>query len=89
MMHDALLDAASPLYGRAAEAFALRPLWPGNIADAFPSLDHRAQLTIYAIWGGMPGTGRLPRRSGRISTDQSILLCWIPPALCTENQVDC
>lgn len=54
MMHVALLNAASPLYGRAAEAFAVRPLRPGHIADAFPSLDLRAQLTIYAIWGGMP-----------------------------------
>ena len=53
-MHDALLNAASPLYDRAAEAFAVRLLRPGHIADAFPSLDHRVHLTIYATWGGMP-----------------------------------
>ncbi len=54
MMNDAVLKASSPLYGQAVEVFALRPLRPGHIADAFPALGHRAQLTIYAVWGGMP-----------------------------------
>ena len=35
MMHGALLRAAAPLYGRAVEAFAVQPLRPGYLADAF------------------------------------------------------
>ena len=54
MMHDAILDAAAPLYGRAAEAFAVRPLRPGHLADAFPFDGHGDLVSIYALWGGMP-----------------------------------
>ena len=38
MMHSAILDAAAPLYGRAAEAFAVRRLWFRVVAP------HRAAL---------------------------------------------
>ena len=54
MMHSAVLDAAAPLYGRAAEAFAVRPLQPGHLADVFPSMDHAGLVSAYALWGGMP-----------------------------------
>ena len=54
MMHSAVLDAAAPLYGRAAEAFALRPLLPGHLADVFPFTDHASLVSLYALWGGMP-----------------------------------
>ena len=54
MMHGAILDAGSPLYGRAAEAFGVRPLRPGYLADAFPFFDHDELVRVYAVWGGMP-----------------------------------
>ena len=54
MMNSAVLDAAAPLYGRAAEAFALRPLLPGHLADVFPFTDHASLVSLYALWGGMP-----------------------------------
>lgn len=54
MMHGALLDAGAPLYGRAVEAFAVQPLRPGYLADAFPMVPRRDLLTLHALWGGMP-----------------------------------
>ena len=54
MMHGAILSAAAPLYGRAREAFAVRPLRPGYIADLFPLAGGRDLLAFYAAWGGMP-----------------------------------
>ena len=33
MMHGAILDAGTPLYGRAVEAFAVRPLKPGYLHE--------------------------------------------------------
>ena len=33
MMHGAILDAGAPLYGRASEAFAVRPLRPGYLSE--------------------------------------------------------
>ena len=54
MMHGALLGAAAPLYGRAVEAFAVQPLLPGYLADAFPGSNPREQVALYALWGGTP-----------------------------------
>ena len=54
MMHGAILDAAAPLYGRAAEAFAVRPLRPGHLAEVFPFDGHGDLVSIYTLWGGMP-----------------------------------
>ena len=54
MMHSAILDVSAPLYGRAAEAFALRSLRPGCLAEAFPSDGAGDLVRIYALWGGMP-----------------------------------
>ena len=54
MMRSAVLDAAAPLYGRAAEAFAVRPLPPGHLIDIFPSTDCRGLVSMHALWGGMP-----------------------------------
>ena len=54
MMHGAMLDAAAPLYGRATEAFAVRPLPPGRLAEAFPFERHGDLVSLYALWGGMP-----------------------------------
>ena len=54
MMHGALLRAAAPLYGRAVEAFAVQPLRPGYLADAFPASSSPEQVSLYALWGGTP-----------------------------------
>ena len=54
MMHGAILGAGAPLYGRAREAFAVRPLRPGYLAGAFSGAEPRTLLSLYATWGGMP-----------------------------------
>ena len=54
MMHGAVLAAGAPLYGRAREAFAVRPLRPGCLADLFPGAAARDLVVFYAFWGGMP-----------------------------------
>ena len=64
MMHGALLRAAAPLYGRAVEAFAVQPLRPGYLADAFPASSSTEQVALYALWGGTPRTWELAERFG-------------------------
>lgn len=54
MMHGVVLSAGAPLYGRAREAFAVRPLKPGYLADLFPAAEGRDLLALYSSWGGMP-----------------------------------
>ena len=54
MMHSAVLDSGAPLYGRATEAFAVRPLRAGYLSDVFPQLTPRELVCAYAVWGGMP-----------------------------------
>ncbi len=54
MMHGAILDAGAPLYGRATEAFAVRPLPPGHLAEVFPFGGPGDPVAVHALWGGMP-----------------------------------
>lgn len=54
LMIDAVLGADVPLYGRAAEAFAVRPLRPGYLRDAFPGSSSAKQVSLHALWGGIP-----------------------------------
>ena len=54
MMHGAALDAGAPLYGRAIEAFAVKPLRPGHLGDAFATSNPRTLVALHALWGGMP-----------------------------------
>ena len=54
MMHGAILDAGAPLYGRAVEAFAVRPLKPGYLHEVVPFDRPRDLVSAYALWGGMP-----------------------------------
>ena len=54
VMHGALLGAGAPLYGRATEAFAVQPLRPGYLRDAFPGSTPREQVSLHAVWGGIP-----------------------------------
>ena len=54
MMHGTVLDSGSPLYGRAVQAFAVRPLHAGHLAQVF-EFDHFSELLeAYALWGGVP-----------------------------------
>ena len=46
------LDAGAPLYGRAAEAFAVRPLRPGHLSEVFAVEEARELVSMYALWGG-------------------------------------
>ena len=64
MMHGALLSAAAPLYGRAVEAFAVQPLRPAYLSDAFPRSSPREQVALYALWGGTPRYWELAERFG-------------------------
>ncbi len=54
MTHGAVLDADAPLYGRAVEAFAVRPLRPGYLADVFTAATPRSLVSAYALWGALP-----------------------------------
>ena len=54
MMHGAVLSADAPLFGRAVEAFAVRPLRPGYLADVYTAQQPRDLVSVYALWGGMP-----------------------------------
>ena len=64
MMHGALLDADAPLYGRASEAFAIRPLQAKHLAEAFPRAGSRTLVSLHALWGGMPRYWELAQRFG-------------------------
>ena len=54
MMHGAVLDGGAPLYGRATQAFAVRPLRAGYLRDVFPRASPSNLVRAYAVWGGMP-----------------------------------
>ena len=65
MMHGAILDAGAPLYGRAVEAFAVRPLRPGHLSEVFAVDEERELVSMYALWGGMPRYWELAEPFGR------------------------
>lgn len=54
MMQGMILDASAPLYGRALEAFELRPLPAAWIGPALGLTDPMDMLPAYAVWGGIP-----------------------------------
>ena len=65
MMHGAILDAGAPLYGRASEAFAVRPLRFGYLPEVFAVDEARDLVSMYALWGGMPRYWELAEPFGR------------------------
>ena len=65
MMHGAVLDAGAPLYGRAVEAFVVRPLRPGYLSEVFAVDEARELVSVYALWGGMPRYWELAEPFGR------------------------
>ena len=89
MMHGAVLDAGAPLFGRAVEAFAVRPLRPGTLRDAFPGFSSRDLVSVYALWGGMPRYWELAAPFGSDRTKPSTPWCSILPAHFTTNPIDC
>lgn len=64
MMHSTVLDGSAPLYGRTTEAFAVRPLLPGHLADVLPRADYPHLVRAFALWGGMPRYWELAERFG-------------------------
>lgn len=54
MMQGLVFDATAPLFGRATESFALKPLPPGVIGEALGLKDPREMIAAYAVWGGTP-----------------------------------
>jgi hypothetical protein len=53
MMQGLVLDASSPLYGRADEVFKVRSLKVAWIQEAFELNDIEA-IEAYSVWGGVP-----------------------------------
>ena len=79
MMRGAVLDAGAPLYGRATEAFGLRPLRPGFLCEAFGSAGPRELVSLYALWGGMPRYWELAEPFG-IDLDEAVDALALDPA---------
>lgn len=53
MMQGLILDATSPLYGRADEIMKITPLEAGWIGDALECYPDQA-ITEFSVWGGVP-----------------------------------
>ncbi|MBI5009040.1 MAG: ATP-binding protein [Bacteroidia bacterium] len=53
MMHGLILDASSPLYGRADEIMKITPLEAGWTGEAL-NCDPEQAVTEYSVWGGVP-----------------------------------
>ena len=82
MMHGAALEAGAPLYGRAVEAFAVQPLRPGYLGEAFGTADVRHLVALYALWGGMPRYWELAQSalSGGADLEEAVDSLTLDPA---------
>ena len=74
MMRGAVLDAGAPLFGRASQAFALRPLEAGHLGEIFPLASDRWLVSAYAVWGGIPKYWELAEPLGE---DLEAALDWL------------
>lgn len=54
MMQGLVLDRDAPLYGRAREAFEVRPLAPALLGPALGLRDPAAIVQAWSTWGGLP-----------------------------------
>ncbi len=54
MMQGLVLDAGAPLYGRAREAFEVRPLAPAFLGHALGLRDPSEIVHAFSVWGGVP-----------------------------------
>lgn len=79
IMHAAVVGADAPLYGRAVEAFAVEPLKPGYLRDAFPDCSTRDLVSAYAVWGALPGYWELAAPFGR-DLDSAVDTLVLDPA---------
>lgn len=68
MTHGALRESNAPLFGRATEAFGVRPLPAGWIRHAFPALGPRDWVSLCALWAACPATGSWRAPTERIQT---------------------
>lgn len=66
MMRGLVLDAAAPLYGRAAEILEIQPLPLGWLGDAFGLRTPIAIVEHHAAWGGVPRYWELARGRGDV-----------------------
>jgi AAA+ ATPase superfamily predicted ATPase len=64
MMQGLVMGATEPLYGRATEAFHLRPLPAGYLSDALGLGPARDVILAYTAWGGVPRYWELMSESG-------------------------
>jgi hypothetical protein len=64
MMQGLVMGATEPLYGRATEAFHLRPLPAGYLSDALGLGPARDVILAYTAWGGVPRYWELMLESG-------------------------
>jgi AAA+ ATPase superfamily predicted ATPase len=55
MMHDHVLSAQGPLYGRTHSAIFLQPFSFAYTGSFFPMYPAETRMALYAIWGGIPG----------------------------------
>ena len=89
MMHGAILSAGAPLYGRAREAFAVRPLRPAYLADLVPRAGGRDLLAFYSAWGGMPRYWELAGPFG-LDLERAVDTLVLDPAgRCTWSRTGC
>ena len=79
MMHGAVLDAGAPLYGRAVEAFSVRPLRAGHLANVFAESSPVDLVSVYALWGGMPRYWELAAPFGK-DLDRAVDALVLDPA---------
>ena len=54
MMQGLVMEATEPLYGRATEAFHLRPLPAGYLPEALKLKSSRNAVQAFTAWGGVP-----------------------------------
>ncbi len=54
MMQGLVLGPDAPLYGRAREAFEVRPLAPGLLGDALGLKNAAEIVQAWSVWGGLP-----------------------------------
>jgi AAA+ ATPase superfamily predicted ATPase len=76
MMHSSILNAGSPLYGRADEILRLAPLPAGTVREALGTADPQDALDGYTCWGGVPRYWELAQPFGsdsRRAADELVL----------------
>ena len=87
MMQGLVLDQSAPLYGRAREAFALRPLDAGWIKDALKLPTDRQAVEAYAVWGGVPRYWELAEHYGP-DLDRAVAELALDPSGILHNEPD-